>query len=172
MTTLQPAPVRLPGLARALQRAFAFRCVRPNVLRCACRSAGPGSTAPGVLRITVSLAAASADAPARTAVATVAPAAGGAVTCAALRSAAAAALGLPNLGAYALTNGSVADISSDADAAALRPGDTLHVLPRGAAGERQPLCERISFPPHPRVLTDNGDCACGRGFCAGFARAG
>lgn len=107
-------------------------------------------------RFTVSLAA-TADAPARTAVAYVA-AGGGAVTCTALRAAVAAALGIASLQEYALTNGSVADISSDADAAVLRPGDTLHLLARGGAGAA-PLCERISFPPHPKTLTDNGDCA-------------
>ena len=120
---------------------------------------GSPGLAPGIVRFSVSLAAPSADTPARTAIATVPPSAGGAVTCAALRAAAAAALGLRDLAGFALTNGSVADIITDGDAAALRPGDTLHLVPRGAAGELQPLFERISFPPHPKVLTDNGDCA-------------
>jgi len=111
------------------------------------------------VRFTVSLAAA-ADAPARTAIAAVPCSAGGAVSCAALRAAVAQALGLRSLSSLALTNGSVADICTDADAEALRPGDTLHLLPRGGGGGAQePLCERINFPPHPKTMTDNGDCA-------------
>ena len=126
-------------------------------LRCVSRALTCG--VPGVVRFTVSLAA-TADAPARTAIAAVPCGGGGAVACAALRSAAAEALGLRDLGALALTNGSVADICTDADAAALRPGDTLHLLPRGGGAEApEPLCERINFPPHPKTLTDNGDCA-------------
>ena len=75
-----------------------------------------------------------------------------AASCAALRSAVAAALGLR--GAFTLSTAAVADVTSDEQAAALRSGEVLHICPPGAQARLSELC---LFAPHPNVMLDSGD---------------
>jgi hypothetical protein len=156
------------GALRAGVRSalFAWRATPPPVCPklhvCARRCSLPPATAVAgggtpLRRFSVSFV--SGDAAPRTVSVEVPVSDGGGVSCASLRAAVATALGLGRA-AFTLTDATLPDVSSDAHAAALRPGCTLHCVPLSsdaATATAAALCERISFPPHPKTLTDSGD---------------